>query len=294
MDCRSALNLSCEYVNISSVTLEEQPTVKAEEIARQALALYPVPEFPLDTMATYSSDEAIKELFHKISYFKLHVEQRQIADRNWSYNRYSDVVPHDYCYLTVKDGAINTYVNASPAVLMGRCYIMTQSPLPHTIPYFTQMLKEQEVDTIVTLSMPEEKGQVKGLDYWSALQEGGDKIIMQEEEQVLVERQLRGGVRQIHYQRWPDQGVPKISLFKKLLESAKTDKPLVVHCSAGIGRTGTFVLADALTRYGASPEMPLVKTFAEMRTQRAGTIQTWQQLKTVVSLFTSGFRSGPG
>src|SRR5690606_22043912 len=146
------------------------------------------------------------------------------------------------------------------------------------------MLKEQEVDTIVTLSMPVEKGSIKGTDYWSDLQEGGDTLLMQEEEQSLVQRQLRGGVRQLHYQNWPEQGIPKIALFKKLLETAVSTKPLVVHCSAGIGRTGTFVLADALVRNGSADEVPITKTFCEMRLQRPGTIQTWQQLKTVIEV----------
>lgn len=99
---------------------------------------------------------------------------------------------------------------------------------------------------------------------------------------------------QLHYENWPDKGAPDVTLFLKLLESVKKhheEEPIICHCNAGIGRSGTFIAADSLCseidakmKEGKNPEQILINTVervVDMRTQRLGMVCTVTQFQAI-------------
>lgn len=103
-------------------------------------------------------------------------------------------------------------------------------------------------------------------------------------------------VHQLHYENWPDCGVPYLDLFIHLLNEVDTlqprkDSPIVVHCSAGIGRSGTFVAAHALRKMVRTQEdtglfrnvitVNIPKMLCLLRLQRKSLVSTVEQFQTI-------------
>lgn len=98
-------------------------------------------------------------------------------------------------------------------------------------------------------------------------------------------------VVQLQMTSWPDQGVPRTAAaFLQLMHNMRTQHaeasargqsgPIVVHCSAGIGRTGTLIAVDiSLRRLIAAGNIDLLSTVNHMRQQRVGSVQTIAQYK---------------
>uniref|UniRef100_A0A3Q4HAP4 protein-tyrosine-phosphatase n=1 Tax=Neolamprologus brichardi TaxID=32507 RepID=A0A3Q4HAP4_NEOBR len=193
--------------------------------------------------------------------------------QNVSKNRYRDISPYDATRVILKstDDYINAnYINMEiPASSLINRYIACQGPLPNTCPDFWQMTWEQGSSMVVMLTTQVERGRVCK----RSLQGRG-----QETENVLEQKRE---ITQIQYVAWPDHGVPDDSTdfldFVALVRTKRAgqDQPMVVHCSAGIGRTGVLITMETalcLMECG-QPVYPLeiVKT---MRDQRAMMIQT--------------------
>ena len=89
-------------------------------------------------------------------------------------------------------------------------------------------------------------------------------------------------VTHMHYTAWPDHGVPRnamsvISFIRRVRKEhpAYLDKPLLVHCSAGVGRTGTFILLDCvMQQMKREGTLSVFKHFKNLRTQRMKMVQT--------------------
>ncbi len=110
-------------------------------------------------------------------------------------------------------------------------------------------------------------------------------------------------ISQFHYMTWPDFGVPaSTSTFLKFLRAVNSkhhssrESPNVVHCSAGIGRSGTFILADVcLSRMRQTKKrmsrVQIIDTLVEMRQMRGGLIQSWEQLRFCLQAIEDGMAS---
>uniref|UniRef100_A0A669C7G5 Tyrosine-protein phosphatase n=1 Tax=Oreochromis niloticus TaxID=8128 RepID=A0A669C7G5_ORENI len=223
--------------------------------------------------------------------------------QNVSKNRYRDISPYDATRVILKstDDYINAnYINMEiPASSLINRYIACQGPLPNTCPDFWQMTWEQGSSMVVMLTTQVERGRVKCHQYWpnpdnSATygdftitchnEEGNSAFLVREMTLTHTPRE----VTQIQYVAWPDHGVPDDSTdfldFVALVRTKRAgqDQPMVVHCSAGIGRTGVLITMETalcLMECG-QPVYPLeiVKT---MRDQRAMMIQTPSQYRFV-------------
>jgi len=228
-------------------------------------------------------------------------------------NRYRDVNPFDHSRIILTRGSC-CYINAS-LVKMGavnRNYILTQGPLSSTVSHFWAMVWEQNSKVIVMLNNIIEKNQVKCHTYWpsgsiNSVLECEDvqlKVELIEEIQksnyVLRNFKLSSTnseevriVHQYHYITWPDFGVPATpSDFLQFLQDVRETGglgsgseevpigPAVIHCSAGIGRSGTFCIVDtALLLLEQGMRVNVKELVLEMRRYRMGLIQTAEQLR---------------
>ncbi|PAV87232.1 hypothetical protein WR25_15101 [Diploscapter pachys] len=233
---------------------------------------------------------------------------------NFDKNRYIDVLPYDHNRIKLTEGAeskVHTdYINASPLRIdsVGRSYILAQGPLKETSTDFWQMVWDYRVPAIIMLNRIVEGGMIKCYEYFptasTELQHGPFSIACKDSKNNdgFVHRMLelkKKGVddaREVHhiqYTLWPDHGVPPstgkfLSLLAyirnlNVLSNSIDDPPVVVHCSAGIGRTGTFVLVDVVMKLldsgVAETKIDIPGLVSDMRKMRCGLIQTPQQLR---------------
>ncbi|XP_041701733.1 tyrosine-protein phosphatase non-receptor type 1 [Coregonus clupeaformis] len=229
---------------------------------------------------------------------------------NKTRNRYRDVSPFDHSRIRLQLGT-NDYINASLISVeeAQRSYILTQGPLPNTCGHFWEMVWEQRTMGVVMLNRVIEKGSVKCAQYWppreareAVFEDTHFKLTLVSEDiksyytvrQLELENLSTLETREIlhfHYTTWPDFGVPEspasfLNFLFKVRESGclNSDQgPVVVHCSAGIGRSGTFCLVDTcllLMSMRKDPSSVHIRdVLLEMRRYRMGLIQTADQLR---------------
>jgi len=223
-------------------------------------------------------------------------------------NRYPDKLPYDHnrVILNALVNATNSdYINASTVTdhdPRNPSYIVTQGPLGQTVSDFWQMVWEQGCVVIVMLSRLQDNGYQLCTRYWP--EEGSEQYHIFEVHLVsehiwcddyLVRsfylKNTRTGetrtVTQFHFQSWPAHGIPAST--KALLEfRRKVNKsyrgracPIVVHCSDGVGRSGTYVLIDmVLNRLSKGcKEIDIAATLEHIRDQRGGMVQNRQQFE---------------
>uniref|UniRef100_A0A8C2X0S8 protein-tyrosine-phosphatase n=1 Tax=Cyclopterus lumpus TaxID=8103 RepID=A0A8C2X0S8_CYCLU len=210
---------------------------------------------------------------------------------NMEKNRYKDVLPYDATRVVLQGS--EDYINGMSGVCLR--YVAAQGPLPQTCTHFWQTVWEQQIHTIIMLTTLTERGRTKCHQYWPHPPEVKDyghmrvKCHSEECNLAYVTRQFtlthtqRGeerAVTHLQYVAWPDHGVPDdpsdfLLFISSVRERRRGEEPLMVHCSAGIGRTGVLITMEtALTLLDEDkPVFPLdiVKT---LRDQRAMMIQT--------------------
>ncbi|KDR20994.1 Receptor-type tyrosine-protein phosphatase N2 [Zootermopsis nevadensis] len=230
---------------------------------------------------------------------------------NMKKNRYPEVLPFDHARVVLNDLANmsgSDYINASTITdhdPRNPAYIATQGPLPHTAPDFWQMVWEQGSVVMVMLTRLTENGTAMCHHYWP--EEGSELYHIYEVHLVsehiwcddyLVRsfylKNLKTGetrtVTQFHFLSWPDSGVPLST--KALLEfRRKVNKsyrgrscPIIVHCSDGVGRTGTYCLIDMVLNRMAkgAKEIDIAATLEHIRDQRPHMVKTKQQFEFVL------------
>uniref|UniRef100_A0A7N6AIZ4 protein-tyrosine-phosphatase n=1 Tax=Anabas testudineus TaxID=64144 RepID=A0A7N6AIZ4_ANATE len=227
-----------------------------------------------------------------------------LLPENRGKNRYNNILPYDSTRVKlsyVDDDLCSDYINASyiPGNNFRREYIATQGPLPGTKDDFWKMVWEQNVHNIVMVTQCVEKGRVKCDHYWPFDQDPlyyGDLIVQMLSESVLPEWTIREFnicseeqlnftrlVRQFHYTVWPDHGVPETT--QSLIQFVRTVRdyinrtpgsgPTVVHCSAGVGRTGTFIVLDrVLQQLDTKDTVDIYGSVFDLRLHRSHMVQT--------------------
>uniref|UniRef100_H3AN00 protein-tyrosine-phosphatase n=1 Tax=Latimeria chalumnae TaxID=7897 RepID=H3AN00_LATCH len=176
-------------------------------------------------------------------------------------------------------------------------YIATQGPLSQTAADFWRMVWQENSSVIVMLTGLVEQEKVKCEQYWPEQMETYQGITVrlcdvQQTPQVIVrtlELEARGSaekrtVSHFHYLPWPDHGLPKapIGLVRFILQVNQSTSveagPVVVHCSAGIGRTGTFIaLGYLLEMAKAEGKVNVFQCVRKMRKKRVNMVQTQGQ-----------------
>ncbi|XP_025076031.1 tyrosine-protein phosphatase non-receptor type 2-like isoform X2 [Pomacea canaliculata] len=231
-------------------------------------------------------------------------------------NRYRDVSPYDHSRVILErpDGE-SDYINASFVRVpdADRKYILTQGPLENTCGDFWLMIWQQQTKAIVMLNRVVEKGTAKCAQYWPLGSDLGYEdsmlfedvglivtLIGEQDSTNFVQRwftveELATGIKRevvhFNYTTWPDFGVPSsptafLNFLKVVRAAGVLDPdvgPCVVHCSAGIGRSGTFCLVDSclvlIEKHKTLSCLNIQELLINMRSYRMGLIQTHDQLR---------------
>uniref|UniRef100_A0A3B4UK47 protein-tyrosine-phosphatase n=1 Tax=Seriola dumerili TaxID=41447 RepID=A0A3B4UK47_SERDU len=219
-------------------------------------------------------------------------------------NRYNNILPYDSTRVKLsylEDDPCSDYINASyiPGNNYRREYIATQGPLPGTKDDFWRMVWEHGVYNVVMVTQCTEKGRVKCDQYWPADREPlyyGDLVIQMLSESVLPEWTIREFkitsessrsyprvLRHFHYTVWPDHGVPEstqsliqfVRTVRDYVDRSPSTGATVVHCSAGVGRTGTFIALDrVLQQLDSKGTIDLYGCVFDLRLHRQHMVQT--------------------
>lgn len=222
-------------------------------------------------------------------------------------NRYNNILPYDSTRVKLsylEDDPCSDFINASyiPGNNFRREYIATQGPLPGTKDDFWRMVWEHDVYNIVMVTQCVEKGRVKCDHYWPADREPlyyGDLVVQMLSESVLAEWTIREFkissegrpsfprvVRHFHYTVWPDHGVPEttqsliefVRTVRDYIDRAPSTGATVVHCSAGVGRTGTFMVLDrVLQQLDSIGTVDVYGCVFDLRLHRSHMVQTEYQ-----------------
>ncbi|XP_061170764.1 receptor-type tyrosine-protein phosphatase alpha-like [Saccostrea echinata] len=252
-----------------------------------------------------AENAGFKHEYHEIPKGELHPCEEAKKSENKPKNRYTTIFPYDHSRVVLKKTYEGDYINANyiENVLHQRNYIATQGPKPKTIGDFWQMIWQEDVSVIVCLTNLKEGTKNKCAQYWPDISDKlqtGDVTLRHLEEKVYSNYTIRRfkaskhmeqkdrEVVMFHYTRWPDHGVPdplSLVVFHRHVMKISSEYPgkyTVVHCSAGIGRTGTYIALDALYREGeiiGKVNVPMyVRT---MRKDRMNMIQGDDQYKAV-------------
>lgn len=227
------------------------------------------------------------------------------AKKNIKLNRYKAYLPYDdvRCCREIE----KYYISASDVTTPTQDYIMAQAPIPETVVDFWKMILYKECTLIVNACMPKEMGLDKCTAYWE--DPFLPKKVLDWEISFIMEKTLKHGpqsqrivernfiaqnvktlekriITQLHYENWPDLRIPNFDLFQDYLNfvdeySKGSQAPILVHCSAGIGRSGTFVASHSLRKelFSGSKDINIPQRVYDIRIQRRRAVSTLKQFQ---------------
>ncbi|XP_071132277.1 uncharacterized protein [Mytilus edulis] len=234
-----------------------------------------------------------------------HVEGSK--EENKVKNRFLSLWPYDHARVVLKGDTAHDYINASyiDNYEKEKAYIAAQGPKNETLRDFWHMIWQENVGKIVMVTQLKENRKMKCAQYWpnsvtKPLAVKNYIVTMKEERKhtVYVYRLLtvlnkndtienERKIHHFHFTQWPDHGVPDsiklVSFYRKVkIEKSYQNGPMVVHCSAGVGRTGTFIAIDALYENGKNfGYVNVMECIEMMRKDRMNMVQTYEQYEAV-------------
>lgn len=218
-------------------------------------------------------------------------------------NRYANVTAYDHSrvILPMMDGVVGSdYINANycDGYRKHNAYVATQGPLQETIADFWRMCWELKTSTIVMMTRLEERTRIKCDQYWPTrgTETYGQMFVTITETQELSTYSIRTfqivrqgfnerrEIKQLQFTAWPDHGVPDhpapfLQFLRRCRALTPPDAgPVVVHCSAGVGRTGCYIVIDSmLERMKHEKIVDIYGHVTCLRAQRNYMVQTEDQ-----------------
>uniref|UniRef100_A0A8C0HAN4 Tyrosine-protein phosphatase n=1 Tax=Chelonoidis abingdonii TaxID=106734 RepID=A0A8C0HAN4_CHEAB len=237
--------------------------------------------------------------------------------QNMDKNRYKDVLPYDSTRIILQGN--EDYINANyvnmeiPSAGIVNRYIATQGPLPHTCAHFWQVVWDHRLSLIIMLTTLTERGRTKCHQYWpdppDIMEYGNFRVKCQSEDCTIayvfremvitnIETGEEHTITHLQYVAWPDHGVPDDSRdfleFVNCMRPKRVEnEPVLVHCSAGIGRTGVLVTMEtAMCLIERNQPVYPLDIVRKMRDQRAMMVQTSSQYKFVCEAILRVYKEG--
>ncbi|XP_030241629.1 tyrosine-protein phosphatase Lar isoform X4 [Drosophila navojoa] len=224
-------------------------------------------------------------------------------EHNKSKNRYANVTAYDHSrvQLPAQEGVLGSdYINANycDGYRKHNAYVATQGPLQETFADFWRMCWELKTATIVMMTRLEERTRIKCDQYWPSrgTETYGQIFVTITETQELATYSIRTfqlcrqgfndrrEIKQLQFTAWPDHGVPDHPApFLQFLRRCRAltppeSGPVVVHCSAGVGRTGCYIVIDSmLERMKHEKIIDIYGHVTCLRAQRNYMVQTEDQ-----------------
>ncbi|CAF1315799.1 unnamed protein product [Adineta steineri] len=251
--------------------------------------------------------QEIKHEFRKMSNPPAKDTHAAKDEKNLDKSRYRDVIPGELTRVKLQPDSEDKHDFINANYVSGynnqeKAYIFTQGPLQSTVKDFWRMIWQENISIIVMTTNIRESGTMKCYPYWpletkdhlnaglyQIQNETSDKYDSFVVTTLLLKKKNNSETRTIyhaHYLKWPDHGIPtgtkdallfleKVEYYKQL---TKTTAPILLHCSAGIGRTGTFCAIDmGIKRYLNEKLIDIPSTVVKMRHERSGSVQTEDQ-----------------
>ncbi|XP_063066677.1 tyrosine-protein phosphatase non-receptor type 13 isoform X2 [Engraulis encrasicolus] len=223
------------------------------------------------------------------------------TQENKKKNRYKNIVPFDTTRVLLgKEGG---YINANfiKMPVKDECfmYIACQGPLPTTLGDFWQMVWEQKSNVIAMMTQEVESGKVKCQRYWPDTLKSAEMVDDRLQITLVKDQHLDNfvirlievkdtqtdevqHVTHLNYTGWPDHGTPtqpeQLLTFISYMRHIHQSGPIITHCSAGIGRSGTLICIDVvLGLISKDADFDISDVVRTMRLQRHGMVQTEEQ-----------------
>jgi protein tyrosine phosphatase len=252
-------------------------------------------------------DGQVAALFHKVQMESVEnpgtFEHANDPD-NKTKNRDTNVHPYDHSRvpLAYPEGTgTGDYINANyvDGYSKSKEYICCQGPLPNTVQDFWWLVWQEKIETIAMLNKLEENGRKKCEKYWPEVDESTEHgpvtvtglpaseppatDVVKRTFSVAVDGAEPRVVTQYQFTGWPDFGIPNtadgVLDICRIVETAQTAAPTIVHCSAGIGRTGTYCTVDIGRKMiQAEQSVDVLGILKKLRLQRPGMVQAKEQL----------------
>ncbi|XP_022092290.1 receptor-type tyrosine-protein phosphatase T-like [Acanthaster planci] len=237
-------------------------------------------------------------------------------EKNREKNRYANIIPYDDSRVVLEklpDEPYSDYVNASyiDGFSEPKKYIASQGPNKVSVNDMWRMVWQENTAKIVMLTNLQEGVKSKCAQYWpDDTATYGQMTIRLKAEETHVDYTIRDftlqtedqsarNVRQYHFTSWPDMGVPhdpsKVVSFVKMVKAynPKDAGHMIVHCSAGVGRTGAFIVLDSMLDQAETEGRVDVWNFVRgMRHKRMKMIQTAAQYEFIFDALLEDFKFG--
>ncbi|GFN87569.1 receptor-type tyrosine-protein phosphatase kappa-like, partial [Plakobranchus ocellatus] len=252
----------------------------------------------------HASDNFLKNQFESVPMANSFAQREGLSAQNSKKNQYKNIVPYDNSRVMLQVDTYKKYedyINASfiKGFNSEDSFIASQAPNNVILHDFVRMLWEKQVDRVVMLTNLIEDREIKCIMYWP--EENEEEVTFGEikvkllttkvfAEYTIREMQLSKksesprALIQFHFTAWPEKSVPDspwglVDVQQRVLASPGSGS-LLVHCSNGVGRTGTFIaLCHLLQEAEATGEMDFPSTLKRLRQDRMKMIQTIDQYK---------------
>jgi tyrosine-protein phosphatase non-receptor type 12/18/22 len=227
------------------------------------------------------------------------------SPQNFMRNRYRDILPYNTNRVVLDPTPENPdgYINASHITFpeTSTQYIASQAPLPETVVDFWQMICQYKIKVVAMLCKcvesfspkceqywPKEEGETKTYGSYTVTFVKEDAFNEYSHRSLLVKSEKYGElqVEQLHYTEWPDHGCPTgeeyiLQLIERMNEfHTNPESPILLHCSAGCGRTGTVIALNIIRELMHSKKLIQINVkqlVLDLRKQRTSMVQTQTQ-----------------
>ncbi|XP_038066684.1 receptor-type tyrosine-protein phosphatase mu-like [Patiria miniata] len=301
---------------------ETKPPQPAQPPDEPGMAFTPLPPVRLEDLESYinmkesAGDKGFEADYKTLPNEQLHPWTVASKPENRKKNRYVNVIAYDHSRVVLQplEGDPHSdYINACyiNGYHQENKYIASQGPNQESIKDIWRMVWQLGIDKIVMLTNPVENGKRKCLQYWA---DTGPTtisgiVVNTDKEEVFLDYTIRDFrirevgrkdtrlVKQFHYTTWPDMKPPEYPApllnFMRVVNAYQNPGRTVIHCSAGVGRTGTYIALEAMLEQMAQERQVDVLGFIyQMRQNRIKMVQTPEQYKFIFDALLASSQTG--